>query len=228
MSKLSNEILNILLKNDIKPEDINTELYKIQQEINESLWEKINISSTIFYKLKDTIFLNFEHLINTDVVTGRSNMKYYGTKYPVFLLGISSNYISKDFVESIIIELEDVKSKWNNQIYSANLYSKQDFDWKIGDENPSSLIIYNKDSESPSKYGYYNNSDNGFSKIYNIEGDLFKKNNNIILCAINKIDIYREYNILSQTLDKLYNAFIKAKNSNKGVYLDFDNYNYEY
>lgn len=227
MSNLSNEVLEVLLKNDIKPEDINTELFKIQQEINEILWETINMSPTIFYKLKDTIFFNFEHLMYHDEVTGRFNLKHYGTKYPAFLLATSSNYISAEYVSLIIQELEDIKSKWNNQIYAAHLHSKQEFDWIIGDENPSTLIIYNKDNESPSKYGYYNNNDNNYSKIYNIEGDLIKKNNNVILCAINKIDIYREYNLLTQTIDRLYNSLIKAKNSNKGVYLDFDNYNYE-
>lgn len=228
MSDLSNKILNILLKNGIKPEDVSLELYKIGQEINETLWETVTISPTVFYRLKDTIFLNFEHLICNDNVTGRFNLKNYGTKFPAFLLATTNNYINKEYIEVILKELDDVKKQWNCQIYAANLYSKQDFDWIIGDENPSTLIIYNKDNESPAKYGYYNNSSGKYGQIYGADGNILKKDNNVVLCAINKIDIYREYNLLTQTLESLYNVFNSAKKQNKGVFLDFDNYNYEH
>lgn len=229
MSDISNKILKILKEYGISMEDIPTELYKIQQEIDGILWEKLVISPTVFYKLKDTIFFNFEHSEHTDNLTGKTSLKYFGTKYPGFLMGTGTCYINNEYSKLILEELEDIKSKWNNQIYIAHLHSKVDFDWIIGDDNPSTMIVYNKDNESPSKYGYYNNDLNGnsYGKIYGIDGNVIKRNQNIVLCAIKKIDLYREYSLLTQALDNLHNTIRNAVRYNKGVFLDFENVDYE-
>lgn len=229
MSDIANKILNIFKEHGIAMENIPTELYKIQQEIDELLWERIVISPTVFYKLKDTIFFNFEHLDHHDEVTGKTNLKYFGTKYPVLLMGTGNCYINNEYVKLILEELNDIKSKWNSQIYSAHLHSKIDFDWIIGDNNPSLMIVYNKDkNESPSKYGYYSNEfNNSYGQIYGADGNIIKKSQNTVLCAIKKIDMYREYNLLTQTLDNLYYVIKSASDNNKGVFLDFENIDYE-
>lgn len=229
MSDITNKILNVLKEYGIAMENIPTELYKIQQEIDEILWERIVISPTVFYRLKDTIFFNFEHLDHHEEITGKTNLKYFGTKYPVFLMGTGTCYINNEYIKLILEELNDIKSKWNGQLYSAHLYSKVNFDWIIGDENPSQMIVYNKDkNESPSKYGYYNNEfNNNYGQIYGADGNVIKKNQNTILCSIQKMDMYREYNLLTQTLDNLYNVIKLANEKNKGVFLDFENIDYE-
>jgi hypothetical protein len=60
MSDLSKKILDLLLDEGINKEDISSTLFNIQSEIETKLWEKINVSPLIFFKLKDTIFYNFE------------------------------------------------------------------------------------------------------------------------------------------------------------------------
>lgn len=228
MSDISNKILNILRENDISDEEIHDVLFRIQEEIDEMLWEKITISPTVFYKLRDTIFFNFEHLTYVNDVTGKSNLKYFGCKYPVLMLGISSNnYIKKEYIETLLSELNDIKSKWNDQIYVAELYSKHDFNWVIGDKNPTDVIFYNKDNETPATHGYYNNS-SSYGNIVDANGLTIKRNQNVILCAINKLDLYREYNVLTQTLDNLYNSINNANINGKGIILDFENFDYKH
>lgn len=229
LSEISNKILDLLLEEGIETEKISMELFKIQEDIENTLWEKVTMSFEIFNKLKDTIYINFEHYMNTDKITGRTDLRYYATKYPAFLLGTSEEYVNNKYVSLIIKELEDVMSNWNDQIYTAQLYSKQDFNWIIGDENPSSMIIYNKDTESPGKYGYYNNSPGKYGQIYGVDGNVLRsdKNNNIILCSINKVDVYREYGLLTRTLEKLLFTFKKAESNNKGIHFDFNNYDYK-
>lgn len=224
MSDLSNEVLNVLFKNGIKDVDIPTELFKIQNEIETTLWEKINISPIIFYRLKDTIFYNFEYLDSTDKITGKSSLKSYGSNYPAFMFNFNDgSYIERDYIPLLLNEIKDVKSKWNENIYTADLYSKGDFDWEVGEKNPSTLIIYNKDNESPSKYGYQSNSN--YSNILGNDGNLIK--DNVVLCSIYKMDMYREYNLLTETLINLYNIISLAEKNNKGIHLSFNEYNYE-
>lgn len=228
MSNISDEVLKVLLDNGISYIDISNELYKIQNEIESKLWEKITISSIVFYTLKDTIFYNFEYLNYSDMLTGKTNLNSYGKNYPIFMLQFNNQtYIENKFIKELINELDDVKSKWNKNIYAANLYSKNEFDWKIGNENPSRLIIYDKSSESPTKYGYYNNNSGNYSNIYGIDGNLIKKEDETVLCSINKIDMYREYNLLTRSLDNVYYTIKQAEKNGKGILIDFENTDYQ-
>lgn len=228
MSELSNKVLDLLLENNVDIEDITNILYDIQNDINLKLWEKFTISPYIYLKLKDTIFYNFEYLYYNDNPTGKTDMKYYGKKYPILMYGVSkSSYVLKENLNDLLKEIEDIKSKWNNNIYVANLSSKIDFDWIGGDENPTKMIIYDKEIETPMKYGYYSYMNNLYDKIYDAHGNFIKKNEEIVLCSIQKMDIYREYSILTHTLDNFYNVIKRAININKGILLDFKNYDYE-
>ena len=75
------------------------------------------------------------------------------------------------------------------------------------------------------KYGFYNNS---YSNILDSTGNNMKYDDNIVLCSIQPVDMYREYNILTQTLDSLYNVLNDALQNNKGVYVDLNDYEYSY
>jgi hypothetical protein len=225
MSDLSEKILNILLDEGINKEDISSTLFNIQSEIETKLWEKINVSPLIFFKLKDTIFYNFEYCNYNDKPTGKTTLKDFGRNYPILMFNFNaSTYVLKEDVELLLKEIEDIRSKWNQNICIANIYTKSNFSWNVGDENPSSLIIYNEENETPMTHGYYNNS---YSNIFDSSGQKIKHEEEIVLCAIQKIGIYSEYNLLTQLLDNLYNVINEAQKNQKGLCIDLDNYNYE-
>lgn len=225
MSDLSEKILNVLLEEGINNEDISITLSNIQSEIETKLWEKINVSPLIFFKLKDTIFYNFEYCNYNDKPTGKTNLKDFGKNYPVLMFNFNeSSYVLKDDVELLLKEIEDIRSKWNQNICIANVYTKTNFSWNVGDENPSQLIIYDEETETPMTHGFYNNT---YSNIYNATGEKIKHEDEIVLCAIKKIGIYNEYNLLTQVLDSLYNSIKEAQINGKGLCIDLDNYDYE-
>lgn len=229
MSELSDKIFNILIDANIKHEDMLDEIHSIHKEITFKLWEKFSISSVIFYMLKDTIFYNFEHLGNHEEKSGKTNMKSYGSKYPVLMYNVgNSSYVLKEHLPQLLIELNDITAKWNSDILIADLTAKNEFDWIGGEENPSSMIVYNKETENPSKYGYFANMDYLYDNfLYDSNGQKLKKEDDIVLCSIKKMDLYREYNSLTNTLNVLTNTVKSAINLNKGLLLDFENYNYE-
>jgi len=225
MSELSNKILKLFEENEIPQNEISQTLLNIQNEIEFQLWEKITISPIVFYKLKDTVFYNFEYCFYNDNQTGKTDLKTYGKNYPVLMYYFNnSEHITKENVEKLKDELEDIRKKWNQNIFLANLYTKVDFDWKVGEDDPSKLIIYNKVGETPMTYGYYNNT---HSNIYDTNGQFIKYDENIVLCSIEKMDLYREYNLLTQTLDNLYNTIQRAFENGKGLSIDFDGYDYQ-
>lgn len=227
MSDLSNKILKVLSEQGISDIDISTELFKVREEIEILLWEKITISPLICYMLKDTIFFNFEHLEYSNDITGRTDLRNYGQQYPVLMFGFNGDsYIEKEFISQLFDEIGKIKSKWNSNIYVANLSSTRDFDWNVGEKDPSTLIVYDKDTESPKKYGAYSNSGN-YSNIYGTDGNPMKRNDETVLCAIRKIDMYREYNLLTETLNNLYNTIRNAIENQKGIHINFNGYDYE-
>ena len=225
MSNLSEEIYNILLNNNISKEDMVLTLENIKNEIDRKLWEKINVSPLIFFKLKDTVFYNFEYCNYNNEPKGKTTLRDFGRNYPIFMLNFNtSTYIDNEYLNDLKNEIEDIKQKWNPNIYTANIYTKSEFEWIVGEENPSTLIIYENKVETPMKYGYYNNS---YSNILDATGNNIKMNDNVVLCSIQQIDMYREYNSLTQMLDNLYNSINIALQYNKGLYIELDNYNYE-
>lgn len=225
MSDLSDKIYNLLLKENINKEDMVITLENITDEINRKLWEKISVSPLIFFKLKDTVFYNFEYCYYNNEIKGKTTLKDFGKNYPIFMLNFNtSTYINNEDLNDLKKEIEDIKQKWNPNIYSANIYTKAEFEWNIGDDNPSPLIIYENQSETPMTYGYYNNS---YSSILDSNGNNIKLNDNIILCSIQPMDMYREYNSLTQMLDNLYNSINIALQFNKGLYVELDSYSYE-
>lgn len=230
MENLSDKILNILLENNIPPEDIDQELNKILIDINTKLWKKINISKYLFFNFKDTVFYNFEHLkCNPSQPRGKTNMRYYGEKFPILMYQTGGSvYMKKDLLKDLINELKMVLSEWNENIYIANLSSTSDFLWIGGNENPSDLIIYNEEHENPKKY--INGSSNAFhsTSIVDKDGNKLKQKNEYILCSIKKIDEFKEYNLLTNVLNTIYYAAISANENNKGLLFDFEDYDYKY
>ena len=171
------------------------------------------------------MFYNFEYCYYNNEIKGKTTLKDFGKNYPIFMLNFNtSTYINNEDLNDLKKEIEDIKQKWNPNIYSANIYTKTEFEWNIGDNNPSPLIIYENQSETPMTYGYYNNS---YSSILDSNGNNIKLNDNIILCSIQPMDMYREYNSLTQMLDNLYNSINIALQFNKGLYLELDSYSYE-
>lgn len=224
MTELSNEILNVLNKYNIKPEEISIQLQIINEELINDLWQKIYISEDILYNFKDTVFYNFEHIALGGPAVGKTNLKYLGINYPKLMYCFNDTpYILKEDIDSLLQELKDIKSKWNTDIFIANLYSKSNLGWNGGD-NPSEVIIFEKNKDSLAQYGYKYNST--YSSLYDSTGNKLKLDNDIILCSIRKINEYNTYNIFTNLLNNLYNTCLKAQKSNKGIYIDINNYNY--
>ena len=221
MTHLSEQILKILIDNNIKREDISQTLDSIKQDIELGLWIKVELSSTIFFKLKDTIFYNFEYCNYNNEKVGKTTIKDYGKNYPTLMFNsFGDNYFYDDTLKKLHKELLDIKNKWNQDIMMAELYSQNEFEWVVNEEESSKLIIYDKETETPMKYGYYNNY---YSNIYGTNGKPIKFDNNIILCSIYKMDLYREFNSLTNVLNELINNISLAIEQHKGIFTHFDN-----
>ncbi len=226
MSDISNKVYDLLVSQNIKKEDMIDTLENIKSEIDIKLWEKISISPLIFFKLKDTIFYNFEYCHYNNSRTGKTTLRDYGRDYPTFMFNFnSSTYIPYDEVVELLDEINDIKEKWNPNICVANIYAKTDFSWNVGEDNHLSLIIYDAKNETPMKYGYYNNS---YSGIVDGFGNNIKHADNVVLCSIQQMDMYREYNILTQVLYDLANTLNIAFQNKKGVFVELNDYKYDY
>lgn len=200
-------------------------LQRAANDIKNSLWEKIVISVPLLYSLKDIVWYNMEHTPIEGNNKGRSTLKHFGTKFPNFMYQ-NSLIITKDEVLPLLQELEEIRKNWSNEWHYVTLVSKTD-EWNGGPNNPSTVIVYDANTEKPSKYGY--NPYNAYSS-----GILDKHGNQVaasdidaVLCKINsQLGSYREEPLLRALLERLIETCKKANNREKGVYLDIESYDY--
>jgi hypothetical protein len=181
MNELAKEVSLILEKNDIRKEDMLDALNSISKNLEISLWEIIKVSPQLFYNLKDIVFYNLEHIPGGGEISGISNLRFLGSKFPNFIHCFNdANVIASKDIPTLLEEINTIIREWNKNWIMATLYTKSNNGWQ-GGENPSPLIIYNSRTESPSKYWNANN----YGSILDANGNPMKKYDlDMALCGL--------------------------------------------
>ncbi|MNC09845.1 hypothetical protein D3C75_574730 [compost metagenome] len=226
MQDLTTKILELLKEYDVEPEHILSTLDRVINDVELRIWEKINISPSLLYDLKDTVWYNLEHLPLGGESKGNSDLKYLGAKYPTLMYKTDDIFIKLENIEALLLELEDILSKWTNNLVFVHLLTKSQEGWNGGLENPSPVVIYDPTTESPSKYGY---------RPYASRPMLIDQNGNpiqsyqqeTVLCSIEaKLGTYGKEPLLRQLLERLIRTCKKSLDNKKGIKFEFDKYDY--
>lgn len=225
--KISKQIVEILSNNDIKEDKFLEEIAIIYEDIKFSLWKEIVIAPNIFNFIKSLCFYNFEHKINNKDF-GKTDIRHYGSKYNILMYEINDGYIRSDLVGNFIKELEDILKNIENdkELKSVTLFSEKDFDWKIDGPNSTKMIVYDS-NENPQKYGYHASGRN-YTGIIGNDGKQIVIEEDIVLCAISDIDKNRELPLVKSILNNLLSKSKEALDNKKGIYLNMNDYNYNY
>jgi hypothetical protein len=218
---LTQEVVDLLNDNDVKNDEILDKLSLIYEDIEKNLWESIEISPAIFYNLKDVVWYNLEHIPNDGVQKGGTTLEFLGTKYPNFIYCCNeSDIIKKDNLPSLLEEIEEIIAKWDKNWRFASLFTRSTQSWKGGrNDEPSKVIIYDANSESPSQYGY----NKQYSTIVDSKGDSIKKYGiNTVLCSLGEtIGQYTQGKILYNVLIKVREKCKDAIRNKKGLKFNF-------
>ena len=229
MEDLTNKILQLLKEEGVELKNAKNELSKVIENIENRFWIKLQISPSLFYNLKDTIWYNLEHLPNGGNVKGKDDLRFIGSNYPVLMYsGNDDIYINTEQLQPLLLELEDISKKWSNQWSFVQLFTKSANGWNGGKDDPSPVIIYEPSKgETPGKYGYYQSSKSNFG-IFNSNGEFMNiKQKEIVLCAIEtKLGTYGREPMMRTLLDRLIDACRRGIQNQKGIILDFETYNY--
>lgn len=229
MEDLTGKILKLLEKEGIQRNEIRNTLSKTVEEIDNRLWVRLSVSLPLLYNLKDTIWYNIEHLSSGGKEKGMDNLRFMGTKYPNLMFDENDGvYISNSKLPALLLELEDISIKWSNDWTFVQLFTKSANGWNGGSDNPSPVVIYEPDNgETPAKYGY-KYSQQQFA-IYDTKGDtLVNETHEMVLCSIEtKLGTYNREPMIRSQLIRLIDACKKGIRDDKGIMLDFENYNYE-
>lgn len=228
MEDLTDKILKLLQEEEIAPNEIRNTLSKIVEEIDQKLWVKLSLSLPLFYNLKDTVWYNLEHLQNGGKEKGMDNLRLMGTKYPTLMFdGNNDIYISNSKLPMLLLELEEISSKWSNDWAFVQLFTKSLDGWNGGTENPSPVVIYDPNQgESPAKYGYKYNQKQ--FNVFDSKGEyMTHEKHEMVLCSIEtKLGTYGREPMIRSQLDRLIDACKKGISSNKGIMLDIESYDY--
>lgn len=219
MNQLSETILNTLLENNIKKEDVLETLSLIYGDLEVCLWEVVEIQQLSLYSLKDIIWYNLEHIPSGGEIKGLSNLRFLGTKYKNLIYAFNNSEILKlEDVYQLFNELENILSIWDKDWKIVSLYTKSLNGWNGGD-NPSQVIIYTS-NESPRKYGY----DTNYSNIFGKNGEPIKKlDHETVLCEVidGTIGEYANSQILYNLVIVLKEACRKAIKNQKDLRIKF-------
>lgn len=221
MNQITEKIINLLQENGIEKNHYLDTLSKCYHDIQMTLWERISISPSNFYNLKDIIWYNLEHLPNGGETKGLSDLRFLGTKYPALIYCCNdTDIVSNQNVVSLLEEIESIINQWNKDWALVSLYTKSELGWNGGD-NPSKVVIYDARTESPSKYGYNTN----YGNIVGADGKIIKKLDiDTVLCAVDgfKIGEYVNGQILYNVLIKMREVCKKAIKNGKDIKFDFE------
>lgn len=226
MGNINDKILKLLREENIKQEEIVSTLIRASEDIHYQLWEKVNVSYELLCNFKDTVWYNLEHIPSGGESKGMSNLRFFGTKVPTLIYNAnSSEYISPENVEPLLNELLLISQKWSNEWILVHLFTKNQETWIGGPENPSLIVIYSS-NESPSKYGIKKQSFNSF--ILDSKGEVIQKEDKeVVSCLLEeKLGTYGKEPLMVQLLDKMINSCKKALENKKGLFFDFQTYDY--
>ncbi|MFW6242949.1 MAG: hypothetical protein ACOC2W_02225 [bacterium] len=219
MREITQKIYNLLKDNKIKEENMTHKLELAIKELNSILWENIVVNPALFYSLKDIIWYNFEHLPAGGEEKGISDLRYLGSKCPYLIeCGNSSDVVLIENIEKLLNEIELIINSWNKDWKFASLYTRSPNGWQ-GGKDPSQVIIYDKKTESPSKYGYNTN----YGSIVDSKGNKIKKfDDYVVLCSLGQsIGEFSHGTMLYQLLTKLKQGCMKAINNEKNIKINF-------
>lgn len=218
MQELSNKIYNLLKEQEFDDKSTLDELIRVYKDIEDNIWEIIDLNPMTLYSLKDVIWYNLEHLPNGGEEIGVSSLKYLSSRFPeIASFCNESDYILNENVPALLSELEMVKLLWSINWKFVNLYTKSHTGWTYG-ENPSKIIIHGVD-ESPQKYGYNTN----YGNILDSKGEKIKKLGlETPLCSVHTIiGEYENGQILNFILLDLISICKKALINKKNIKINF-------
>lgn len=220
MSNITNKVLNLLTEEGISPINMRDSLLEVMRNIEFELWESIRISTPLLYNLKDTIWYNMEHLVSGGSQKGKCDLRYLGSKFPTLMFNTNDYYIVKENVQPLLLELESIRQQWSSNLSFVQLYTKSNEGFNGGKEDPSPVIIYDPNIESPTKYGYTSTP----SYIYDDNGDEIPFRE-IVLCSIEmKLGTYDREPLMKQLLDLLIETCKKAIANNKGIAINSEEF----
>lgn len=230
MDEIAFKLLEIFKEKDIDKKNIPYIMSELSEKINFILWERVTLLPQTFYNLKDTIWYNLEHIVLGGEQKGMSDLRFMGKKYPNLISLCSDDlYLHEENVQPLLDELMTISKQWSNQWTFVQLITKSDDMWSSNEENPTPIVIYEPNVESPSKYGYKTNTSNGNSNlILNTRGESIqsKKLDVVHCCLETKLGTYGQEPLMRGLLDSLITTCNKAIKNKKGIYFDFENYNY--
>lgn len=220
LTDITKKVYDVLKENGIAKNEILQTLYKISNELECELWEKIIISPMMLNSLKDIVWYNLEHVEQNGENIGISNLRHLGTLFPYFIYTANdSQLLSHEYVKELYNEINKIIAAWDSKWKLVTLFTKSSMGWHGGD-NPSKVIIYDGKTESPAKYGY----NQTYGSILGSNGRQIKKNDEgIVLCALEtNIGEYVNGTILYNTLIQLREACKKAVVNSKDVLIEYE------
>ena len=208
MNDISKKIYNFLIEQGIENSEVLNTLKQSTYDIENNLFENIQLSINMFLSLKDIIWFNLEHMTSGGESEGLSSLTHWGSRFPYFMNSFLGNNIIDKNIQELLDELNVIISQWNKELYIVSLYSNSQEDFIFGGEKASNIFIY---SSYQSNLPLYNQP---------IKREKFKKD--IISCQKQiKIGEYAQYNIMFNILLQMKNSCLKALQNERGIRVNF-------
>jgi hypothetical protein len=222
MNDLTLKVVETLKANNISTEDMLQQLQEIVDDYAFSTVKKFDIIPDMLYKLKDTVWYNFEYLPSNEKVVGKTDLSTLGTVFPLFMFSFNnSNIIKHKHLNEYIKELDEIiKLFQTDNVLLANIFTKDDIDIRGGDK-PSPVIIF-RGNEHPSKYA--DDFLEHTSSFVDYHGDaITSAKKSYVLCNIadKYIDKYAQSNIFINVLKDLRAACKSAEEYDKDIMINF-------
>jgi hypothetical protein len=148
-NSLYDNVIKLLQDNGFDKIELLNELNRIYYNYKATLIKEFNADSQLFYRMKDIVWYNMEHLASGGQ-NGLSSMKYLGTKYPIFMRSFySTQVVQNSDLQGLKLELESIIDNWSSDLIIADIETNG-LSYHGGD-NPTEVIIYSG-KEHPSKY----------------------------------------------------------------------------
>jgi len=214
MNDISKKIYDFLIEQGIKNSDILNVLKQSTYDIENNLFENIQLSINLFLSLKDIVWYNLEHITSGGESDGLSTLKYFGSKFPYFMNSCLGTNIITENIQELLNELNIIISQWNKDLLIVSLHSNAQEDYIFGGEDASKIFIYD---------GYQQNSPlYTQQQKHNIKRVNDKTKADAMLCQKQiKIGEYSHFNIMFNILIQLRNGCNRALQNDRGIRINF-------
>ena len=208
MNDISKKIYNFLIEQGIENKEILNTLKQSTYDIENNLFENIQLSVNMFLSLKDIIWFNLEHMTSGGEGEGLSSLKYWGSRFPNFMNSFLGNNIIDKNIQELLDELNVIISQWNKELYIVSLYSNSQEDFIFGGEEASKIFIYDSYQSNLPLYSQ------------SIKREKIKKDT--ITCQKQiKIGEYAQYNIMFNILLQMKNSCLRALQNERDIRVNF-------